>query len=66
VQVKKMGKSVIIVSPDKHIGGLSSGGLGFTDSGNIRTSAAWRGTIITGSTSTMLLKQTIRRQFRVE
>jgi hypothetical protein len=37
VQVKKMGKSVIIVSPDKHIGGLSSGGLGFTDSGNIRT-----------------------------
>lgn len=34
VQVKKMGKSVIIVSPDKHIGGLSSGGLGFTDTGN--------------------------------
>lgn len=34
VQVKKMGKSVIIVSPDKHLGGLSSGGLGFTDSGD--------------------------------
>lgn len=34
VQVKKMGKSVIIVSPDKHLGGLSSGGLGWTDSGN--------------------------------
>jgi FAD dependent oxidoreductase len=34
VQVKKMGKSVIIVSPDKHLGGLSSGGLGFTDTGN--------------------------------
>lgn len=34
VQVKKMGKSVIVVSPDKHIGGLSSGGLGFTDTGN--------------------------------
>ena len=33
VQVKKMGKSVIIVSPDKHLGGLSSGGLGFTDTG---------------------------------
>jgi len=34
VQVKKMGKSVIIVSPDKHLGGLSSGGLGFTDTGD--------------------------------
>lgn len=34
VQVKKMGKSVIIVSPDTHLGCLSSGGLGFTDTGN--------------------------------
>src|SRR4028119_35945 len=34
VQAIKMGKSVIIVSPDKHLGGLSSGGLGFTDTGN--------------------------------
>ncbi|QQS49289.1 MAG: FAD-dependent oxidoreductase [Acidobacteriota bacterium] len=34
VQAKKMGKSVIIVSPDRHLGGLSSGGLGFTDTGN--------------------------------
>ena len=34
VQVKKMGKSVVIVSPDKHLGGLTSSGLGFTDSGN--------------------------------
>ncbi len=34
VQVKKMGKSVIVVSPDQHLGGLSSGGLGFTDTGN--------------------------------
>ncbi len=34
VQVKKMGRSVIIVSPDKHLGGLSSGGLGWTDTGN--------------------------------
>lgn len=33
VQAKKMGKSVTIVSPDKHLGGLSSGGLGWTDSG---------------------------------
>jgi hypothetical protein len=34
VQVKRMGKSVIIVSPDTHLGGLSSSGLGFTDTGN--------------------------------
>lgn len=34
VQAKKMGKSVLIVGPDKHLGGLSSGGLGFTDTGN--------------------------------
>jgi hypothetical protein len=34
VQAKKMGKSVIIVSPDQHLGGLSSGGLGFTDTGD--------------------------------
>jgi hypothetical protein len=34
VQAKIMGKSVVIVSPDKHLGGLSSGGLGFTDTGN--------------------------------
>jgi hypothetical protein len=33
VQIKKMGKSVVIVSPDKHLGGLSSGGLGWTDTG---------------------------------
>lgn len=34
VQAKKLGKSVIVVSPDLHLGGLSSGGLGFTDTGN--------------------------------
>ena len=34
VQAQRMGKSVIIVWPDKHLGGLSSGGLGFTDTGN--------------------------------
>ncbi|RAI89238.1 FAD-dependent oxidoreductase [Algoriphagus yeomjeoni] len=34
VQAKTMGKSVIVVSPDTHLGGLSSGGLGFTDTGN--------------------------------
>jgi len=34
VQVKRMGKSVVVVSPDKHLGGLSAGGLGWTDTGN--------------------------------
>ncbi len=34
VQAKKMNKAVVIVSPDKHLGGLSSGGLGWTDTGN--------------------------------
>jgi hypothetical protein len=34
VQSKKMGKSVIVVSPDNHLGGLSAGGLGYTDTGN--------------------------------
>src|SRR5213080_3694616 len=31
---KKMGKSVVLIEPGKHLGGLSSGGLGFTDIGN--------------------------------
>ena len=34
VQVKRMGSSVIIISPDIHLGGLSSSGLGYTDTGN--------------------------------
>src|SRR3954462_298557 len=34
VQAKRMGKSVVIVSPDKHLGGLSTGGLGFPAPGN--------------------------------
>jgi len=34
VAAKKLGKSVIVVSPDIHLGGLSSSGLGFTDTGN--------------------------------
>jgi hypothetical protein len=33
VQVKRMGKTVAIVCPEKHLGGLTSGGLGWTDSG---------------------------------
>lgn len=34
VQACRMGKSVVIVCPDKHLGGLSSGGLGWTDTGD--------------------------------
>lgn len=34
VEAKRSGKSVIVVSPDKHLGGLTSGGLGWTDTGN--------------------------------
>lgn len=34
VQAVRMGKSVIVVSPDIHLGGLTSGGLGWTDAGN--------------------------------
>lgn len=34
VEVVRSGKSVLIVSPDLHLGGLSSGGLGFTDTGD--------------------------------
>lgn len=34
VQATRMNLSVIVVGPDKHLGGLSAGGLGWTDSGN--------------------------------
>ena len=33
VQAKRMEKTVIIVCPEKHLGGLTAGGLGWTDSG---------------------------------
>ena len=33
VQTARMGKSVVVIEPSKHIGGLTSGGLGWTDSG---------------------------------
>lgn len=33
IQAKKMGKSVILISPDVHLGGLTAGGLGWTDTG---------------------------------
>ncbi|MEM9143911.1 MAG: FAD-dependent oxidoreductase [Bacteroidota bacterium] len=34
VEAKESGKSVIVVSPDMHLGGLSSGGVGFRDTGD--------------------------------
>ena len=37
VELASSGKSVVIVSPDTHLGGLSSGGLGFTDTGDKST-----------------------------
>src|SRR5690349_4755662 len=34
VQAAKMGKTVVLIEPGKHLGGLTSGGLGATDIGN--------------------------------
>jgi ribulose 1,5-bisphosphate synthetase/thiazole synthase len=34
VQAARMGKSVVLVEPGKHLGGLTTGGLGATDTGN--------------------------------
>jgi hypothetical protein len=34
VQAKKMGRSVVVLEPGRHLGGLSAGGLGYTDIGN--------------------------------
>ena len=34
VQAARMGSTVALISPDEHLGGLSSGGLGWTDTGN--------------------------------
>ncbi len=34
VEAKQSGKSVLVVSPDIHLGGLTSGGLGWTDTGD--------------------------------
>lgn len=34
VQVRRMGKSVVILAPERRLGGLSSSGLGWTDTGD--------------------------------
>ena len=36
VQTARMGKSVVLIEPGRHVGGLTSGGLGRTDIGNKR------------------------------
>jgi hypothetical protein len=35
VQAHKEGKSVILISPEKHLGGLTSSGLGWADVGKV-------------------------------
>ncbi|MFN9720225.1 MAG: FAD-dependent oxidoreductase [Planctomycetota bacterium] len=36
VQASRMGCSAVLIEPSQHLGGLTSGGLGFTDSGDKR------------------------------
>jgi hypothetical protein len=36
VQTARMGRSVVLVEPGRHVGGLTSSGLGMTDSGDTR------------------------------
>ncbi len=37
IQAKRMGKTVVLVCPEKHLGGMTSGGLGWTDFGRKET-----------------------------
>jgi hypothetical protein len=34
IQAARMGKTVVLIEPSRHVGGLTTGGLGWTDSGN--------------------------------
>lgn len=34
VQVARMGKTAVLLEPSRHVGGLTTGGLGYTDTGN--------------------------------
>jgi hypothetical protein len=34
IQARRMGKTAVIIEPGEHLGGLTTGGLGWTDSGN--------------------------------
>ena len=40
VQAARMGRSVVLIEPGKHLGGMTTGGLGATDIGNKARSAA--------------------------
>lgn len=53
IQTKKMGKTVVMVCPERHLGGLTAGGLGWTDSGNKAVIGGFRGsfTIASGNTT---------------
>jgi hypothetical protein len=37
VQAARMGKTIVLIEPGKHLGGLTSGGLGWVDVGNPQT-----------------------------
>ncbi len=37
VQAARMGKSVVLIEPGQHLGGLTASGLGFVDVGNVST-----------------------------
>ncbi|MBN1911443.1 MAG: FAD-dependent oxidoreductase [Pirellulales bacterium] len=37
IQAARMGQSVVVVSPDKHLGGLTTSGLGWTDVGAVES-----------------------------
>src|SRR5436305_11587057 len=34
IQTARMGRTVVLIEPSRHIGGLTTAGLGWTDSGN--------------------------------
>ena len=37
VQAARMGKKIILIEPGRHLGGMTSGGLGMTDNGSTET-----------------------------
>ena len=46
VQAARMGKSVVLVTPDKHLGGMSSSGLGFADGGDRAVGGQYFGGVV--------------------
>ena len=55
VEVSQSGKSVILVSPDLHLGGLTSGGLGWTDTGKRSDWRSLRGIFTIGYGNTIIM-----------